>query len=122
MALSAPEHRQFQNMEREITRLWDMFPKNAKATSFKGHVHDVSGGTGEHSHTHGALTSVTANQHHNASHTVASHSDTTATGAELETLTDGSATALHSHSVDTKMLVYIPLFDDHDPGFVFTPA
>jgi hypothetical protein len=33
-----------------------------------------------------------------SSHTIASHSDTTATGAELETLTDGSnADALHSH-------------------------
>ena len=34
-------------------------------------------------------------------HTVASHSDTTATGAELETLTDGSdASALHNHHID----------------------
>lgn len=34
-------------------------------------------------------------------HTIASHSDTTATGAELETLTDGSdADALHTHSAD----------------------
>ena len=34
-------------------------------------------------------------------HTIASHSDTTATGAELETLTDGSnATGLHTHGVD----------------------
>jgi len=34
-----------------------------------------------------------------ASHTVASHSDTTATGAELETLTDTSnADTLHSHA------------------------
>lgn len=37
---------------------------------------------------------------HAESHTVASHSDTTATGAELETLTDGSnADSLHAHSV-----------------------
>ena len=35
---------------------------------------------------------------HDEAHTVASHSDTTATGAELETLTDGSdADALHAH-------------------------
>ena len=35
---------------------------------------------------------------HAESHTVASHSDTTATGAELETLTDGSdADSLHTH-------------------------
>ena len=38
---------------------------------------------------------------HNESHTVASHSDTTATGAELETLTDGSdADALHAHGAN----------------------
>ena len=48
---------------------------------------------------HNALTNVTTNQHHNESHTVASHNDTTATGTELETLTDGSgADALHTHA------------------------
>jgi len=36
--------------------------------------------------------------HHADAHTVASHSDTTGTGAELETLTDGSTTALHVHA------------------------
>ena len=42
---------------------------------------------------------------HAESHTVASHSDTTATGAELETLTDGSdASALHLH--DTSKFYY----------------
>ena len=30
-------------------------------------------------------------------HTVVSHSDTTATGAELDELTDGSTTTLHTH-------------------------
>jgi len=36
---------------------------------------------------------------HAESHTIASHSDTTATGTELETLTDGSnADALHAHA------------------------
>jgi len=36
--------------------------------------------------------------HHAESHTAASHSDTSATGAELNTLTDGSnADALHTH-------------------------
>lgn len=33
-------------------------------------------------------------------HTVLSHSDTTATGAELDELTDGSSTTLHTHPVD----------------------
>jgi hypothetical protein len=37
---------------------------------------------------------------HAESHTIASHSDTTATGAELEELTDGSETTLHSHAGD----------------------
>lgn len=41
------------------------------------------------------------NAHHAESHTVASHSDTTATGVELETLTDGSdADSLHAHAVN----------------------
>lgn len=34
---------------------------------------------------------------HSEAHNVASHSDTTGTGAELNTLTDGSETALHKH-------------------------
>lgn len=38
---------------------------------------------------------------HDEAHSVTSHNDTTATGAELETLTDGSdADALHTHSAD----------------------
>ena len=38
--------------------------------------------------------------HHNEAHTVASHSDTTGTGSELNTLTDGSnADSLHDHAV-----------------------
>lgn len=45
-------------------------------------------------------TDVAANTaaRHAESHTVASHSDTTATGAELNELTDGSTTTLHNHS------------------------
>ena len=35
---------------------------------------------------------------HSQSHTVASHSDTTGTGAELNELTDGSTTTLHNHT------------------------
>ena len=43
--------------------------------------------------------SVTANTSasHAQSHTVVSHSDTTATGAELDTLTGGGDTTLHDH-------------------------
>lgn len=41
-----------------------------------------------------------ADAHHPQIHTIASHSDTTATGAELETLTDGSdADPLHIHAI-----------------------
>jgi hypothetical protein len=59
------------------------------------HVHT---GTGV-SLSHSDLSGVTSDQHHPQLHTIASHSDTTATGAELETLTDGSnADALHSHT------------------------
>jgi hypothetical protein len=44
--------------------------------------------------------------HHAEAHTVASHSDTTATGAELETLTDGSTTALHVHAATATAPVF----------------
>ena len=55
-----------------------------------------------HTHAHASTTGQTADDHHPQSHTVASHSDTTATGAELETLTDGSnADALHVHATPT---------------------
>ena len=49
--------------------------------------------------THASTTGQTADDHHNESHDIASHSDTTATGAELNTLTDNSvANTLHRHS------------------------
>ena len=47
---------------------------------------------------HAATTGQTVNDHHDEGHTVVSHSDTTGTGAELDTLTDGSQTALHTHA------------------------
>jgi len=51
-----------------------------------------------HVHTHASTTSQTTDDHHPQSHNVASHSDTSATGTELNTLTDGSdAAALHIH-------------------------
>lgn len=57
------------------------------------------GDTASHTHAHSAASGKTPNDHHNEAHTVASHSDTTATGTELETLTDGSnADSLHSHT------------------------
>ena len=49
--------------------------------------------------THASTTGQTTDDHHPQSHNIASHSDTTATGAELETLTDNSmADTLHRHS------------------------
>ena len=51
---------------------------------------------------HADLGAVGTDDHHAESHTIASHSDTTATGAELETLTDGSnADGLHTHAGST---------------------
>ena len=41
--------------------------------------------------------SGTADAHHNESHTITSHSDTSGTGAELDELTGGGDTALHIH-------------------------
>ena len=46
--------------------------------------------------TGGGATSL--HSHSGSSHTIASHSDTTATGPELDTLTAGVDTTLHSHS------------------------
>lgn len=52
--------------------------------------------------THAAL----PNAHHTEAHSIASHDDTTATGAELETLTDGSnADSLHVH-LETEFVVF----------------
>jgi len=50
-------------------------------------------------------TTHSGSAHHAESHTIASHNDTTATGTELETLTDGSnADALHAHVIGTGTL------------------
>jgi len=49
--------------------------------------------------THAQTTGRGTDDHHAQSHTVASHNDTSATGAQLDTLTDDSmADALHRHS------------------------
>jgi hypothetical protein len=48
---------------------------------------------------HNSLVDVSANDHHNELHSIASHNDTSATGTQLDTLTDNSiADALHRHS------------------------
>lgn len=48
---------------------------------------------------HDVLSDVSANDHHAQGHPVISHSDTTATGAELNTLTGGGDTTLHDHTL-----------------------
>jgi len=68
---------------------------------------------------------VTINADPGGAHTIASHSDTTATGTELNTLTDGSETSLHKH--DTLYLGITDKasdsdkLDNHDSSY-FEPA
>jgi hypothetical protein len=79
------------------------------------HTHDGSALTIDHAD----LSNVTSDQHHAQLHTIASHSDTSATGAELDTLTDGSnADSLHvhaggasgDHNVDSAVAVADPVY------------
>ncbi len=62
--------------------------------------------------------------HHNASHTVASHSDTTGTGAELNTLTDGSnADSLHAHKfveILDRDLATVEVVNDTDETTIYS--
>lgn len=51
---------------------------------------------------------------HAQSHNIASHSDTSATGAELNTLTGGGETTLHSHAVSGSGTQYLSI-----PGVAF---
>jgi len=68
------------------------------AESFCGDGSKLTGISGSgFSGSHSDLTNVTSDQHHAESHTIASHSDTTATGAELNELTGGGDTTLHDH-------------------------
>ncbi len=61
------------------------------------HTHDDKSET-SHTHTHVSTTGRGTDDHHAQSHNIASHSDTSATGAELNTLTGGGGTTLHSHA------------------------
>ena len=99
-----------------------------QATAMHNSVND-SHAAGDHSGislAHTDTTGKTADDHHTEAHTVASHSDTTATGAELETLTDGSdADSLHTHDIvsDTSPQLGAALdgqgFDLNNLGVVF---
>ncbi len=62
------------------------------------HHSNVNDHTEAHSHAHSDTTGQGANDHHASSHNVASHSDTSTTGAELNELAAGNDTALHSHA------------------------
>jgi len=62
---------------------------------------------------HDMLNDVTADQHHSQSHTIVSHSDTNATGTELNTLTDTSnADSLHTHSSFAHAATHVNGVDD----------
>jgi len=79
--------------------------KNSELTA--GQVNKLDDGTNEAS---AADTKSAIDLKHAEAHNVASHSDTTATGTELEQLTDGSNTALHVHdiySLDTDLSTHI---------------
>jgi hypothetical protein len=79
-------------------------PSNADNTAANETSHadvvvdaDIGVNVAAYDHNHDADYADIANEHAE-SHTVASHSDTSATGAELDELTDGSTTSLHSHA------------------------
>ena len=71
-------------------------PTEAVAVTIKNLLEGLGGGS---QLSHDQLDDVSTDDHHAQSHNVASHSDTTGTGAELNTLTENSmADALHRHS------------------------
>ncbi len=70
----------------------------ARLTGFVTVGGTVPGGGGGGPITHASTTGQTPDDHHAEIHTIVSH-DTTATGAELTELTDGSTTTLHNHAV-----------------------
>ena len=94
-----------------VTGLPSLFEINGTAvgaTVTAGNLDDLTDGSNAdalHTHSgtsislnHSDLGGVTSDQHHPQLHTIASHSDTSATGAELDELTDGSTTTLHYHA------------------------
>lgn len=66
----------------------------------RGQIPPISAGVSVTTTDHALLANVTSDQHHTESHTIVSHNDTSGTGAELNELTDGSETTLHSHAGD----------------------
>lgn len=78
----------------QVTSLHDVLTNlNQLATRNHNDLQNIQGGADlQH------LTALQVGALHVASHTIVSHSDTTGTGAELNTLTGGGETALHSHA------------------------
>jgi len=89
-----------------------------------GAVDSVFGRTGvvvaaQDDYDHSQLDTIGADDHHNESHNIVSHSDTDATGAELNTLTDGSnADSLHSHSGSGAGDMTMAVYDVNGNGIV----
>jgi hypothetical protein len=70
---------------------------NLQGVSAELYAHEA---TTTGSHPHSSLTGIGPDDHHAEGHIISSHSDTTTTGAELDELTAGATTALHSHTAD----------------------
>ena len=70
-------------------------PTPGSVTSYNGRSGAVLPVSGDYDHSE--IGSVGTDDHHAEGHDIDSHDDTTATGAELEELTDGSESALHTH-------------------------
>lgn len=88
-------------LRQETAAVRRALPRRALTGRLKiaGHPHpEIAGGSAGSGAAHDTLSGIGADDHHDEAHTAASHSDQGATGAELETLTDGSdADALHVH-------------------------
>lgn len=52
---------------------------------------------------HTDLSDAPADAHHSQGHNIAGHSDTTATGVELDSLTDASLISIHQHSNNARI-------------------
>jgi len=95
------------NNRGQISPAWELYFEriSANVDTAPGAVTSVFGRSGAvlavaGDYDHSELGSIGTDDHHNEAHTVASHSDTSATGTELNTLTDDSdADSLHRHAI-----------------------